>query len=138
MKNRKLYSIVAAAGIMAAVLPAMASDSSACGTFCEPYVADVGATPEKCSSQYAAERVDFSQLPPPVKATVQAQRGTDVITQINQETRNERTVYCVQFKGHADHARPELVVASDGSILKGKHSSKPANGSELADVPVNR
>lgn len=137
MKNRKLYSIVAA-GIMAALLPVVAADSGAGGALREPYVADVGATPEKSSSSIVAERVDFNQLPPPVKATVQAQRGTDVITQINLDNSNGRVVYHVQFKGRADHARPELVVASDGTILKGRRASKPATKAEVANVPVNR
>jgi hypothetical protein len=138
MKNRKLYSIVAAAGIMVTVLPVMAADSSKDGIPQEPYVAGVGVAPGKCSSSTVAEHVDFSQLPPPVKATVQAQRGADVITAINSETQNGRIIYHVQFKGHSDHARPELVVASDGTILKGKHASKPANLSEVTDAPVNR
>ncbi|HEX3988943.1 MAG TPA: hypothetical protein VHZ30_05890, partial [Verrucomicrobiae bacterium] len=90
------------------------------------------------SSSMAAERVDFSQLPPPVKATVQAQRGTDVITAIKSETQNSRVVYHVQFKQHDDHPRPELLVASDGRILKGKRASKPFSGAEVTDVPVNR
>ncbi len=67
MKIRELYSFVAAAGIMAVVLPVVASDSSAGGVLKEPYVADVGANPETCMGLTVAERVDFSQLPPPVE-----------------------------------------------------------------------
>jgi hypothetical protein len=138
MKIRKLYSIVAAAGIMAVVFPVAASDNSSSGISREPCVANAVTVPGKCSDSMAAERVDFSQLPPPVKATVEAQRGTDVITAINSETLNSRVVYHVQFKGHDDHPRPELVVASDGTILKGKRASKPVKGTEVANVPVNR
>ncbi|HEY3855418.1 MAG TPA: hypothetical protein VGO67_13585 [Verrucomicrobiae bacterium] len=138
MKNRKLYSIVAAVGITAAVvLPVAASDNGANVTLQERYAAEAAATPVKGLDSMAAERVDFSQLPAPVKAAVQAQRGNDVITAINSQIQSSRVVYHVQFKGRGDHPRPELVVASDGTILKGKHA-KPAKSAEIADVPVNR
>ena len=118
MKIQKLYSIAIAAGIMA-VLPVVASDDSIGATLKEPCVADVGAAPGRGSSSTAAEQVDFSQLPSPVKATIQAKRGTDVIISIQAEIRNGKKVYCVQFENHADKARPELVIAPDGKLVEG-------------------
>ncbi len=138
MKNRKLYSVVVAAAVLAVVLPAGAWDCGAGSTLREPYVADAGTAPGKCSGSKAAEPIDFSELPPPVKETVQAQRGTDVITKIEVETRDGTTVYCVQFENHADHARPELVVAADGKIVKEKNVAKADNGPRRTDLPINR
>ena len=125
------------------VVPAAASDTAPSGNLREAHVVvvgtlPVGTLPTKGSDSLAAEKVDFNQLPPPVKETVQAQRGTDVITAINSDTENSRTLYHVQFKGRTDIPRPELVVASDGTILHGRRASKSIKGAEVAVAPANR
>ena len=132
MKNRTFYSIVASAGVIAVALPSIASDNIA-GTFREPYVSDVGAAPRQCSDQ-----ITFDQLPPPVQATVRAQRGTDVITKIDTETKHGQTVYCIQFQKHADQPRPELVVAPDGKIVKERGMAKGFGAPDVAVAPDNR
>jgi hypothetical protein len=136
MKTQKLYSILTAAGLIVAVLPGVALGESSIATFPEPYVPDIGAAPSQY--EYEAQQIPFGELPAPVQATVRAQRGTDVISRITTEKKSGRMLYCIQFKKHSDHPRPELVVAPNGTIVKEKHMASSVGGPEVVDVPVNR
>lgn len=120
---------------MAAALPCVAGDdSNANNTFREPYVADVGA-----SGTVVPDSLAWSAVPANVQSTIRNQAGNDPISQIKMDTENGAIVYCVTFESRkAAYPRPELVVASDGSIVKEKNMGNAAlNGPEM-DFPSNR
>ncbi|HEX4119013.1 MAG TPA: hypothetical protein VH619_00195 [Verrucomicrobiae bacterium] len=137
MKNRRLFSILGATALMAGVaFPAVAGDNST--TFREPYVPDVGAAPNQYPK--GANPAEFNQLPARVEATIRSQCGVDTIGKIKEGTMNGQTVYRVQFQRQSDlKPRPELVIATDGTILKEKHLANiGVDEHPLADVPSNR
>jgi uncharacterized membrane protein YkoI len=63
-----------------------------------------------------AEKVSEAQLPPAVQRTLQQQKGTDTVKDIEKETRNGRVVYEVEFSRTG--LNPKLQIADDGSVLR--------------------
>src|SRR4026207_105097 len=63
-----------------------------------------------------AEKITDTQLPPAVQRTLQQQKGTDTIKDIERETRNGRTVYEVEL--NRTGLNPKIVIAEDGSLVR--------------------
>jgi uncharacterized membrane protein YkoI len=63
-----------------------------------------------------AEKITEAQLPPSVQRTLNQQKGTDTVKEIERETRNGRTVYEVEFSRTG--LNPKLVIAEDGTLVR--------------------
>ena len=70
-----------------------------------------------------AEKITDTQLPPAVQRTLQQQKGTDTIKDIERETRNGRTVYEVEL--NRTGLNPKIVIAEDGSLVRDARASAP-------------
>jgi hypothetical protein len=64
----------------------------------------------------AADRVDFTQLPPAVKKTLDASMRDEPVRRITVRQVNGRAVYDIEFE-RKNAANPHLRIAEDGTIL---------------------
>jgi uncharacterized membrane protein YkoI len=63
-----------------------------------------------------AEKITEAQLPSVVQRTLNQQKGTDTVKEIERETRNGRTVYEVELSRTG--LNPKLVIAEDGTLVR--------------------
>lgn len=138
MKIQQLFSTIAAIGLLASAAPVFGGTCSHNPGFKEPYVSDVGAT-SSCQASLVSDYVGFDQLPPQVQSAIRSQCGNAAIDKIKIETKDGQTVYRVKFDSRtAWRMRPELVIASDGSVLKEKHMANVINEPAGSSLPDNR
>jgi len=79
----------------------------------------------------ADEKVESSQLPEAVLKSLNAAKGTDVVKDIEKQTKDGKTVYEVEFTRSGFN--PKLWIAEDGSIVRDNRKSaidQPTVGSE--------
>lgn len=69
-----------------------------------------------CGVMARADKVNEAQLPPAVQRTLQQQKGSDTIKDIEREARNGQTVYEVEL--NRTGLNPKLVIAQDGSVVR--------------------
>jgi len=69
-----------------------------------------------CGITALADKITESQLPPAVQRTLNQQKGSDAVKDIERETRNGQAVYEVEF--NRTGLNPKLVIAEDGSIVR--------------------
>jgi len=63
-----------------------------------------------------AEKITEAQLPPAVQRTLNQQKGTDTVKDIERETRNGQTVYEVELSRTG--LNPKLVIGEDGTLVR--------------------
>lgn len=84
-----------------------------------------------------AEKITETQLPAAVQRTLNQQKGTDTVKDIEKETRNGQTVYEVELNRRG--LNPKIVIAEDGSLVRdARANDTPGAGPAWARVPTMR
>src|SRR5688572_12070188 len=85
-------------------------------------------------SAWAAEKITEAQLPAAVQKTLNQQKGTDTVKDIEKETRNGQTVYEVELNRRG--LNPKLVIAEDGSVVRDARAAGERANIEVNEVPA--
>lgn len=85
---------------------------------------------------WAAEKVTEAQLPAAVQRTLNQQKGTDTVKEIEKATRNGQTVYEVELNRRG--LNPKVVIAEDGSLVRDVDETVSARIAtmRIEDVPA--
>jgi uncharacterized membrane protein YkoI len=84
-----------------------------------------------------AEKVTETQLPSAVQQTLNQQKGTNTVKDIEKQTRNGQTVYQVEFSRRG--LNPKLVIAEDGTLVRDSRaatttSERTGLGNRINDI----
>jgi hypothetical protein len=81
------------------------------------------------------QKVTIDQVPPAVKATILSQTGKGIIKQIEQETKDGKTIYGAETS--IDGKKVEIKVSSDGKLLDKQIGDKGADETDDDDGEDN-